>query len=225
MKKHIWIILLITALVIGGTWFYDRETTERDQPGEKDLQHVEDGGQEQTDKGRKDERLSLSNYFLTEQGLRLNFTGEGYAHTDRATWVSHKKDNIVQHMEESAATTIAKVYDVNDTEIVLIFAQEESYNDENYIDNMERNRNKVILRTPIEVGNTWQDDEMTYEIEAVDESLTVPYGTFETIKVREKNINGESELVNYYTEKYGLIKSIFLGSDYEITIELESVEK
>ena len=226
MKRQHWIILLIIALIVGGIFFYNRGTRGRNQPGEQPGPgQVQDGDTEEPDDNGEDERLSLSNYFLTDPGLRLSFSGEGYAHADRITWVAHTNNNIVQHMEQSAATTIAKVYDVSDTEIVLIFAQEEVYDEEDYTEVGQRNRSKSILRSPIEVGNTWEDDEMTYEIEAVDEPLTVPYGTFETIRVRERNIDGESESVNYYAVKYGLIKSIFTGENYEVIIQLESVEE
>lgn len=225
MKRQHWIILLVIALIAGGAWYFTRDDGNQLDNEQEQIQD-ENGEDEDTDEEQTEQAtIVLGDYFFTEQDLRLNYAGEGYAHADKITWVAHKNGNIVQHMDQSAATTIAKVYEIGEDEITFIYAQEESYDEEDYTQVEERNRNKVVLKSPIEVGNQWEDEEMTYEIEAVNESLTVPFGTFEVIRVREKNKNGESESVNYYTERFGLIKSIFTGDNYEVIVELESVEE
>lgn len=81
---------------------------------------------------------------------------------------------------------------------------------------------EVILKEPIEVGNTWRSGEKQYKIEAIDAVIDTPAGKFEDciqITVTAEEYNSQSNV--YYKPHLGLIRQEYLSEDYKIVTELE----
>ncbi|MDR5658643.1 hypothetical protein RH915_03995 [Serpentinicella sp. ANB-PHB4] len=238
MKRTAIIMIAAIFLILGAILAFTRTGIEEmpqddiideiNNEDDGDQERMEDTEEQAIEEGASIEQSSvLEPYFLTEQGVRLNFSGEeGYAHADRIMWVAHRTDNLIQQMEETAATTVAKIYQLRENEIALIVSEEEVYDDRDLTtDLVEIGEERIILREPLEVGNQWQDERMTYEIEAIDKEITVPYGTFNTIRVREISRDEESENIVYYASELGMIRSVFKSDAFEVVIELESVQE
>ena len=94
------------------------------------------------------------------------------------------------------------------------------------IEELELQEGEVILKAPLEVGESWLSGERQREIVAVDKRISTIAGKIhDVIKIRVENINTEDEFITheYYAKNIGLIKrvSTFGEEEYDITAELQ----
>ncbi|MCK4259771.1 MAG: hypothetical protein KAX49_12380 [Halanaerobiales bacterium] len=76
---------------------------------------------------------------------------------------------------------------------------------------------EIVLKTPLRVGNTWESGDRIREIIDIDETVTIPAGTFYNV-IKVKVITKEEnnfEIYEYYAENVGLIlkESKFDGNE------------
>ncbi|MGH7966852.1 MAG: hypothetical protein ACRERD_34355, partial [Candidatus Binatia bacterium] len=66
---------------------------------------------------------------------------------------------------------------------------------------------RFFIKTPLEVGTAWKNQDGRYEITAIDETVTVPAGTFTNcIEVTNKSESGKVTIVSLYAPGVGVVK-------------------
>ena len=64
-----------------------------------------------------------------------------------------------------------------------------------------------FLKGPLRVGTTWDDKESTYEITALDKTVTVPGGTFRRcLEVTNRRKDGKATVVMLYAPGVGMVQ-------------------
>src|SRR5699024_4100368 len=86
----------------------------------------------------------------------------------------------------------------------------------------DQREEEVILKTPIQVGNSWNSNGNDYEITAVDYEIEVPAGTYPTIEV---TITMDDMMIKrYYAEDVGLVSEISETEGMTVESNLETIE-
>jgi len=159
----------------------------------------------------------LREYFPSSALIKI-FTG-GFENSGAIHVIDSFHDSKMQLKSISTGTGVAMIYEINPEDIRLVFAEETDEFEDSYF-HREPNRNQVILKLPLEVGNTWQDDGGVYTITGVDvEIMTLPRVTYNALEVTLQREGFEAKF--YYARGYGLIKTEVLGQP---DIELFRVE-
>lgn len=66
---------------------------------------------------------------------------------------------------------------------------------------------RFFIKTPITVGTAWKNQDGRYEITAIDETVTVPAGTFANcIEVTNKSESGKVTIVSLYAPGVGVVR-------------------
>ena len=64
-----------------------------------------------------------------------------------------------------------------------------------------------VLKGPVQVGTTWEDDDGTYEITALDKTITVPAGTFyQCLEVTNRRRGGKATVLTLYAPGVGVVQ-------------------
>jgi len=165
--------------------------------------------------------LTVKDVYPLSQGDYWKFAGSGNEYAPFEQKVLFREGDRVQLQLATGGTVMAMIYEFEDGELTVVYSQEEFYEEENILQR-ENTMSEVILKEPIEVGNTWQSGEKQYRIEAIDTVVNTPSGKFEDciqISVNAEEFNSTSNI--YYKPGLGLIKQEYLSEDYKVVAELE----
>ncbi len=171
------------------------------------------------------ETPKLKAYFPMHQGMEYSYAGEGNEFAPFKRKIMYVKDNYLQLTDNNGGTIIVKVYKLSDQEVSEVFYKGEFYEDDNLIPDVRENEEKdeVILKAPIEVGNSWNSNDQEREIVAVDQEIKIPAGTFyQVVKVKTTYQDSNNDGYEYFAPNIGLIKTEYIGEGFEIKSELES---
>jgi len=152
----------------------------------------------------------VSDYFpskIITKTFSGGFENEGTKHV-----VLSVENNQVQILQEDTGTNLIMVYEVTDNQIKMIFSEEEYYSKKK-IDKVIPNRNSIIIKAPLEVGNKWEHEFAGFlEITAVDLEVNTPAGKFNALEVTYSFEDYTTKY--YYAKELGLVKTI---SDFATT--------
>ncbi|RYD05071.1 hypothetical protein N752_10895 [Desulforamulus aquiferis] len=170
----------------------------------------------------------LEAYFPMEQDLTWQYEGEGNEYASFTRRVMYQEGDRLQIAEDNGGTKVALVYQVGDNEIAKLYSEPEFYTDENILQGPP-NMHEVILKGPLEVGTTWQNERFKREIISVNEEVKVPAGNYgQVVKVKITSMELEasgSEQYEYYAENVGLIMREFIIDQEKIVSRLKSMTK
>lgn len=169
----------------------------------------------------------LRSYFPIINGMMYNFLGEGNEYASFSREIKYVEKPFVQFYENNGGTMVVVVYKVAEDQILALFKQEEFYEDKNIIYEItEKDEMKeLILKAPLKEGNSWITGKRRREIMSVNETLTVPAGTFYDvvkIKITSEEEPDSFENYEYYAENVGLIMLEFISQDLEVISQLQS---
>ncbi len=207
MKKNLIIIIgiLLVAILISGC--------SQNKPANGDLSggsgHVDDDLLEE-DIGK--ESLTIDTYYPFKENQRMVYEGIGNEFAEKETFLEYIDGNKAQIKIVSPATTFAKVLIKKDGELKEVYEEGEFYHIENMM-NASVNTNRVLLKEPIEVGNSWTDEENNpIEISDLSKPIQTPYGEFNALEVTTKYHSGALQR-DYYAKDIGLVASEYIHGD------------
>lgn len=152
-------------------------------------------------------KLNASLYYPMKKMTKIfksSTQDEGFVHI-----VDRISDDKVQIKQVDLLTRVIMVYEVSSEQIRLIYTEEVGNEDfkEDYISDINPNRDDSILISPIETGTSWNDHEGgTYRIVKTDEIVDTPAGEFETVVVKYENSG--FNVKEYYAKEIGLVRII-----------------
>lgn len=155
-----------------------------------------------------DSILTIADYFPVRENTMKEYEGIGNEFAEKKTFVEFYEDGKVQIKEENPGTTFVRVLEYKDGELREIYAEGEFYHIENML-NANTNRNNILLKEPIEIGNSWtNDDGSIKEITSLNERVETSSGTYEALEVTTRYQSGDI-LKEYYAKDIGLVASIY----------------
>lgn len=199
--------------------------------------HVENGDDSKNgDNGSLDDQdgqsASIEDYYPIEKNTNYIYRGEGSEYASYEKYVDYisKDGRTVQYREVNPGTTMARLVELRDGEIRRIYSRGEAYYREDYILNPILRRSEgiereVLLKEPIEVGNSWTlKDGRTRSITAIDLAVETNSEEYEAIEVTTDD--GEYVMRDYYARGIGHIRSVFdAGDGFEVVSELEEIQR
>ena len=137
---------------------------------------------------------------------------EGELENDEFIQIIDKvEDDKIQVKQINDNSKIVMVYDLTDTMIRLVYTYQGDEISDDYISNLEENRDDIIIKGPLKVGNSWDDNSGgVYEITEMDIIVRTPAGGFEALLVEYNN--DQLNIKEYYAKEIGLIKIVINNS-------------
>ena len=155
----------------------------------------------------RDKELKVKSYFPKEEMIK-KFSG-GFENSGFTQTIDRIKNEKSQIKQVDTGTGVIVIYEVTDENISLIYTKEVSNGEfkEDYLDNIEPNMNKEILKAPLEVGTKWNNEQDgEFQITGINVKVKTPAGKFYAIEVTY--INNDFVSKKYYVKNLGLVKEI-----------------
>jgi translation elongation factor P/translation initiation factor 5A len=169
------------------------------------------------------EELSIEDYYPISKNTKYSYEGKGNEFATYTVFVDYATDNRVQTRTNNGGTESVNVLELKDDQLTLLYSRGETYFRQNFINN-EYDGGKILLKEPLEEGNSWNYDEnTTAAITAVSKEIVTGLGNYEAIEVTLEGEQGKT--VDYYAKDVGLVKTSASGEGYEISSTLSSIEK
>lgn len=165
----------------------------------------------------RNKELRIQDYFPSKI-ITKQFSG-GYENQGFKHIIDKVDEDKVQVKQVDSGTGSILIYQVSDNDIRLIYSSEvpDGKFKENYIGTVQPNDDRIILKSPLEVGTKWNDKDdanSKYEITGVNVEVKTPAGTFAAVEVTF--FRGDFQTKNYYVKDLGLVKSSTIGSESEL---------
>lgn len=222
-KQHKWLSFSILSIFLAGCGLLsNQETTEPNpKPPTEEVIPEEDGNEQEEVKVNQD----LQAWLPRLDNVRYSYEGTGNEYASYNWTPQFNQDNYYQTSTDNGGTTVAEIYDYNEHEVIRSFQRPETYFRDNFTEIgsfPDQREEEVILKTPIQVGNSWNSNGNDYEITAVDYEIEVPAGTYPTIEV---TITMDDMMIKrYYAEDVGLVSEISETEGMTVESNLETIE-
>ena len=154
------------------------------------------------------EDKSIASYFPVKENTLYVYEGDWHELASHEIYNTYLTDNIIQRRLKTSQSEGIEILSFEKDEIKVIFADAGVYYYEN-LTNVVPSLDFVVLREPLELGNSWSMDETkTREITNVSVEVETPMGTFDALEVTIRHIDG-AEDKEYYVKDLGLVKYVF----------------
>lgn len=170
----------------------------------------------------------VASYFPAGGNLTWQFEGRGNEYAEFTRKVLYQEGPLVQITDSNGGTVMGMVFRVSPEEVVKIFAMPEFYEEKNILDT-KPNRQEIILKSPLKVGATWQDQNYKREVIGIDETIKLPAGQYDqVVKIKITSLeeaNPQNENYEYYAKDIGLVMREFISDDMKVTSMLKTFER
>jgi len=169
------------------------------------------------------EQLTVSDYFPIRDNTRYIYEGYGNEYAAYQATVDYSQDDKIQQRINNGGTEIVTVFKIADGKVTKVFSRGETYFRQNFMDEQSNGPEEIILMEPIEVGTSWTAGDSQTTITSLDKEVETPYGTYDALEVTAEGTDAKT--INYYVKDIGLIKTIYIGADYEVSSALSSIDE
>lgn len=180
------------------------------------------------DKG--DEVSQISSYYPIKENTRYIYEGVGNEYASYETYAFYTEDNKVQRRVDNGGTVTAEIVEVGKNEITKLLLKPETYYREDFLkenitDSKEKKYNEILLKEPLEKGNSWKlDDGRKRTITNVTAEIDVLGNKHKAIEVTTEG-SDNSKTMDYYVKDIGLVKSMFVAEGMEVSSTLKEIQE
>lgn len=177
-------------------------------------------------KANKPETKQAKEYFPSTMGSYWKYQGTGNEFASFRSEVVFGKANRVQLKENNGGTMIDSVYEISDTQVSRINYLPESYEKKNYLER-PANQRIVLLKLPLEPGQSWENANDKREIVSVNANVDSPAGKFDhciKIKISPQSMSSTAITYEYYRQGVGLVKRQFTSGNDTVSSVLEEYQ-
>lgn len=232
-KYYKWISILVFSVFMTSCGLFSNEETDdpgTDSPTEQPSETPDetDNGEETDTNGQSTEdevNQDLSAWLPRLDNVVYSYEGIGNEFAEYNWTPQFNQDDYYQVVNQNPGTTLVEIFEYREDEIVRTFQRGETYFRDNFTEIgsfPDDRQEEVLLKAPIEVGNSWSNEDSDYEITAIDHEIEVPYGTFNAIEVTITTDDAVTK--RYYAEDVGLVSDVFESEGMTVESNLESVE-
>lgn len=225
-------ILVFSVFMTSCGLFSNEETDDpgTDSPTEQPSETPDeiDNGEETDTNGQSSEdevNQDLSAWLPRLDNVVYSYEGIGNEFAEYNWTPQFNQDDYYQVANQNPGTTLVEIFEYREDEIVRTFQRGETYFRDNFTEIgsfPDDRQEEVLLKAPIEIGNSWSNEDSDYEITAIDHEIEVPYGTFNAIEVTITTDDAVTK--RYYVEDVGLVSEVFESEGMTVESNLESVE-
>lgn len=169
------------------------------------------------------EQLAIKDYFPIKENVRYVYEGSGNEYASYDVHIDYTSDDKVQRRVNNGGTVIAEVIALKDGKLTKLVSKEEAYYRENLLQT-SGDEGEILLMEPLKKGTSWKlKDSRVREITNTNVDITTPAGKYKAIEVVTENSGGKT--IDYYAKNIGLVKSVFVSGDMEVTSSLSKIEE
>lgn len=216
LLKHL-AALFISALLLAACGNTDPENgvevPEEDPETPEETDNGTDAENPDEAEGESDEAevsQNLKDWFPTPENVHYVYEGNGMEFASFEWTPQFIDENTFQVAEATDGTTVARIYEYREDEIIGIFSREETYFREDFMNTGYPSTSEefeTILQLPIEEGHAWESETgASYEITGLNVEIETPSGSYQALEVTR--VLDNYEIVNYYAEGVGLIQTV-----------------
>jgi spore germination protein GerM len=166
----------------------------------------------------------ISDYYPFKENIVMDYEGIGNEYAERKSFVEFVENNRAQMKIMNPGTVVVKVIEYKNGVLTEIFSEGEFYHIENMI-NSNSNKSSIILKEPLEVGQSWTTEEgYSREITGKEEKIETPSGIYEALEVTTEFANGAIQK-DYYAKDLGHVATIYKDDINEVKTLLQKVDK
>lgn len=166
---------------------------------------------------------TVLDYYPFVKNRLMQYKGEGSEYAEMEIFIEYLQEYVVQVKTINAGTTVVNVLEYKDGILREVFSEGEFYHIENMLDT-SRNMDNIILKEPIEIGNSWEDSEGNkVEITSLDKDLDTLSGKYKALEVTTSYDNNASKK-DYYVKEIGYIGNIYKDGEFEVNAMLQSID-
>lgn len=166
-------------------------------------------------------------YFPAEPMLTWVYEGSGNEYAAFTARAMAREGDRTQFSVNSGGTRLGQVYEVTASAVTLLFSKEEFYSDASLLGE-KANRQRVILKAPLQVGAAWESAQERREVVGIRETVQVPAGTYSNvvkIKVTSLAAQAGGHSFEYYAPNIGLVLSEFVTGQDMIVSRLKTLKQ
>ncbi|MGH4052623.1 MAG: GerMN domain-containing protein [Clostridium sp.] len=166
---------------------------------------------------------TIKDYFSYKENTKYVYEGKGNEYAAKDVSVDYLTGNRVQLRSSNGGTVMGEVLENKNGQLSKIFSRPEFYYRED-LTGKPSSKAEVMLKEPLVKGTTWTiADNIKRTISNVDVNITTPSGKYKTIEVTTQN--KDSKNLDYYAPNVGLVKSLYVAKDMEVSTTLSKIEK
>lgn len=167
--------------------------------------------------------LKIEDYYPIKENIKYVYEGKGNEYASYSVYIDYTSEDKVQQRVDNGGTVMAKVVELKNGKITRLLSREEAYYRENLLET-KGNEEEVLLMEPLINGTTWKlKDSRIRTINGTSVNITTPSGNYKAIEVVTEGSNNKT--IDYYAKNVGLVKSVFISSETEITSSLSKIEE
>lgn len=166
-------------------------------------------------------KLNIEDYFPLTENTKYSYEGDGNEFATYTVFIDYKTDNRIQTRTNNGGSELVRVLELKDGQLTELFLRGETYFRQNFaIDEYEDG--KVLLKEPLEEGNSWESGDSKTTITSISKEVVTPQGNVEAIELTTESPQGTT--TEYYAKDKGLVKVVSKGDGYEVTSTLSNIE-
>lgn len=167
--------------------------------------------------------LKVKDYYPIKENVKYTYVGNGNEYASYNVYIDYTSGDKVQQRVNNGGTEAVKVVEVKDGKVTRMLSRGEVYYRENLLA-VKDSDNEVLLMEPIMKGTTWKlKDSSTRTITDISADVTTPEGNFKAVEVVTEGTNGKT--YDYYAKDVGLVKSVFVAGNTEISSALSKIDE
>ncbi len=165
---------------------------------------------------------SISEYFPFRANTSYEYAGVQSEKYDQNMYLGYINGNRIQRRLSQLGKKTTEVMILENGELRLTFGDPNYYYYDDITD-ANASLNYVILKEPLNLGNTWSlSGEDTTGITGLDVPVETPYGSFNAVEVTSTYVNGD-KTIYYYAKGIGLVKCTDIVGGVENSYALKAI--
>jgi len=168
------------------------------------------------------EEATIADYFPFNENVKMVYEGEGNEFASYTTYVDYINDDKIQIRTNNGGSEVVNVLQNSDGSLTEINTWSEIYYKSDFTGEAA-NSSDVLLKEPIIEGTKWDlSDGSQREITGLSVAIETPYDSFDALEVTTTK-DGQTIEKQYYALDIGLVKSILVVDDAEISSSLKDM--
>lgn len=236
MKKIIAFLVVVFLVVsLAGCGINSEKTstgnnnTEKNTTGNTTNKNENGTNKEQNSSGNKENSETKTNlgtiedFFPLKQNTHYVYEGTGNEFASYDVYNDYISGEKVQQRVNNGGTTKINVVELNSGKLSKVYTRGEAYYRENLL-NQKSDNIEVLLMEPLQKGTTWKlNDGSTRSITNSGVEVTTPTGNYKALEVTTES--AKDKTIDYYAKNVGLVKSVFVSGQSQITSTLTKIEE
>lgn len=176
--------------------------------------------------GGLEDTLICKDFYPLKADTEYVYEGSGNEYASFITYVDYMdpESGKLQTRTNNGGTEVVKVLEYKDGKLYITRTVHECYYRDNLLELSGEEESEILLVEPLIPGTSWTlSDGRKRFISASDVLIETPIGNYTTIEVTTES--EDSVVKDYYARGTGLVKTLFLSGDYEVSSILSEIRK